>query len=351
MSSVDLLGLRFAFSQSELMDSRDFVRAAEQRGLRLTPELLEFFHRQRVLEPLFGVRRDGRAIYHAARRGDLTAHALAGDSWTSAEQLRAAAAGGRVLDPSSQRFVAYARLRRSSTHVSYSTMAFVYSSYQLLAVPLLRVAIERLAPERRRAGLGFPADPRTVRALRVQARRVREHVLALCALDSAYRPAATTLLRGLARPEGQAQTDYDAWRDRQDPQATLGRLGVDPDWLALQAEALLRFAENSDPLGSWIEVVRQGDPRKWMDLRGDALVTMDHRVAAEIFLAAHEALVRSGRAAAIDELAPQGWVRRPWSNRLRGRGGLDRALMRYGLSPQPAVLMVVEGDTERRLFP
>jgi hypothetical protein len=349
-SSVDLLDLQFAFSQSELLDARGFARAAERRGQRLTPELLELCHRLRLLEPLFAVRRDGRAIDRAARHGDPMAHALAQDAWTSADQLRGAVAlGGRVFDPASGPFVAYDRLRRSARRLGYINTAFVYSSYQLLAIPFLGTALASLTVERQDGRLRAAVHPQVVRALRAQATRTRDQVIALIALEAAYRPRATGTIRGLWRVEQHAA--YEAWRAGQVPDVTCKRLGVDGAWLAAQAQHLLWFPERKDPLGPWIDVVREGDPQQWDKLRGDALTAMEHRIAAEIFLGAYEHLVRDGLATQIEERTPQGWYRLPWGARLRRRGGLDRTLMRYGISPQPDLLLVVEGETERQLFP
>ena len=120
--------------------------------------------------------------------------------------------------------------------------------------------------------------------------------------------------------------------------------------MAATAEGLLIRASFRDPLGPWYDLIRQGDPRSWQQLRGDALLAMDYRIAAEILLRALDDIgrqdlstppPRSGRMyrAALDDRL------RPEPERL------EEVLHEHGLSSRPALLLVLEGETEMTLMP
>jgi hypothetical protein len=130
----------------------------------------------------------------------------------------------------------------------------------------------------------------------------------------------------------------------------LGLFDLAPETLAKSAEALLSRASFRDPLGRWYEVVRQAHPETWSDFRGDALLAMDHRIAAEILLRALDDLGRSDlsmpppRAGRMSPVILDGRL-------LPDPMRLERALADRGLSPHPALLLVLEGDTEMLLMP
>ncbi|HXG65530.1 MAG TPA: hypothetical protein VNO70_10510, partial [Blastocatellia bacterium] len=105
-----------------------------------------------------------------------------------------------------------------------------------------------------------------------------------------------------------------------------------------------------DPLNDWYELVRLCRPDKWQKLRGDALVAMDHRIAAEILLRFYEDL-EAGNAAPPLEPVPKKFFA-PRRRRLNADPQeLDRVLMDFGISPQPSLFLVLEGETERLLVP
>jgi hypothetical protein len=66
--------------------------------------------------------------------------------------------------------------------------------------------------------------------------------------------------------------------------ARLDPFGLAPESLASTAEALLRRASSRDPLGKWYDLIRLATPATWSGLRGDTLLAMDYRIAAEILL-------------------------------------------------------------------
>lgn len=142
--------------------------------------------------------------------------------------------------------------------------------------------------------------------------------------------------------------------EKEDPgfsaQARMELLGLAPEALADAATGLLNQASFGDPLGPWYELVRQADPGAWSKFRGDALLAMDYRIAAEILLRTLDDLGRT------DLSAPPTRNGRMYKTTLDDRlrpepERLEEMLSERGLSPRPAVLLVLEGETEMDLMP
>ena len=130
----------------------------------------------------------------------------------------------------------------------------------------------------------------------------------------------------------------------------LNWIGWDAKQIRDTAGRLLRVADSIDPLRDWYELVRLCHPEKWEKLRGDALVALDHRIAAEILLRFYEDLAQVDAAPPLEQ-TPK-FVCGPRDRRLRSDPQqLDAVLMDFGVSPQPSLVLVLEGETERRLVP
>ncbi|HEY7952333.1 MAG TPA: hypothetical protein VID70_05045 [Solirubrobacteraceae bacterium] len=126
--------------------------------------------------------------------------------------------------------------------------------------------------------------------------------------------------------------------------------GLKPEAIAATAETLLLRARSIDPMGQFYELVRQAHPSTWVGLRGDALLSMDYRVAAEILLRTLEDLGRGDLSAR--PLRKGGMYGSVLDERLQPEPErLDEILASRGLSPRPAVLLVLEGETEMLLMP
>lgn len=125
-------------------------------------------------------------------------------------------------------------------------------------------------------------------------------------------------------------------------------LEVDADWIKESAAQFLREADGFDPLGQWLELVREAEPTSWERLKGEARNAVDLRIGAEILLRYHDRLVRGRLAPKIKPPPPQ--HRDDFSGRLKSQGSLDLALASFGLSPHPRLILVVEGETEFLLF-
>ena len=109
-------------------------------------------------------------------------------------------------------------------------------------------------------------------------------------------------------------------------------------------------AHGLDPLKAWSDLVAQIHPDRLALLEGDALVAIDHKQAAEMILRFLGELAREGIVAPVPERDTRSY--QPLDDRLRRRRDrLDAVLSDYGISPHPAVVLVVEGMTEQNLLP
>jgi len=318
--------LPWAFSQRDLLSAEKFRDGCKRRGVSiLLDEQLETLHREGVLIPL--VRRDG---------GHVEEPALVGfRPW-------------RSYPPSSQ---------------------FLYSPYQLLAVPDLYLLLPRMTLHRRppplrllsklrRKLLNNPARPPRPRQVSfdldlsspVMQRQQsglpsRELVIALSALEARYLP---DILQQGRIPLPLSVQDWLEYADGFDPKATLDWLGWRPERLKDTAYRLLGRARDIDPQQRWHRLARLVEPRLWADLGGLALAANDDRVAAEVLLHCYEDLVERDAASPLEQLPPG--PGRFWhflDERLAtNREELEEVLTYFGLSPHPSVVLAVEGETE-----
>lgn len=106
-----------------------------------------------------------------------------------------------------------------------------------------------------------------------------------------------------------------------------------------------------DPTGDWSRLICRASERGWKTLKGNALVALNHRLAAEILLLFYEDLAHRNAAEPLPELPRRGW--HPLFERISDHGDedLDGLLTRLGVSPHPGVVLVVEGETEELLVP
>lgn len=345
-SVADLLDLPYAFRQLPLLTEAQFRGEAKARGVHLFDRQLEGFHRLRVLTPFVRVRRDGRAIAAAARRQDSYVWQMAHWEPTSRHDLLDARMAGRLHDPTAEHFIARRRLQREVGEVSYRSSEYLYSHHQLLALPTLRLAQPHLRYSPGGAVVGFDGVyPPVPGHWRTHAAWLHPRLIAISALEPLYYPEVIRRLRyDLDELEG-----YENWRRELEPREMLDWLDVDADWLRESARALLAQADQIDPLGRWVEVVREADPPRWEMLQGEARSAIDLRIGAEILLLCYDRLARARLAPKIEP--PERRGRDEFAGRLRPMGGLDRTLTDFGLSPHPRVILVVEGETELHIFP
>ena len=148
-----------------------------------------------------------------------------------------------------------------------------------------------------------------------------------------------------------ARENYRDWVAEFDAVTYLSTLELETSDLKDMALFLLTHAARTDPFGDWLDVVAAGTPTKWDRLRGDGRISIELRVAAELLLRFYEDLVAAAHAEPLEKSA-QGF-RGPFDGRVGRRnqtGSLDALLSPFGLSPHPRLVLVCEGETERRLL-
>ena len=330
-TTLALLRDEYAFTQTRLLSPQDFIRESGKRGVRLVRGQLELLHRRRVLQPFYRVH--SRPV---AEPGESFGPLGYFDSALS--EVRFALAEGHLSDPALRRFAPWPS--------SWTRPSLWYSHSQLLVLRSVSHILARMqgswAGDRPEFHLA-PLDART----RKMFARERSLAFLVEALAAKYRPRVVGSVRLVA---GNDEQDQFRFINGDENPPGLQQVELSSEVFIRQADQLLSLAKGFDPLGDWSEIVRMGDPRRWEDLRYDALIAHDYRLAAEYLLRYVEDQARLGVAAPLDE--PPTGVFHPLQQRLRV---VDReraeTVMRFGISDRPALVLAVEGHTEHETAP
>ena len=176
--------------------------------------------------------------------------------------------------------------------------------------------------------------------------------------DAGYKPACSewrslavvlSCLDTLVVPELYRKISWpEQWREVRgtfDANLTLEWLGLVGTDARKLVKRLLWDAKQLDETGELYDVIRRMTPDTWEALSGRTLMAHDLRVAAAI-------MVRVVEMAEGVEVADDCEGDRIGAQRLSTRGrDLEEILTSYGLSPYPSLVVIVEGETEKRLFP
>lgn len=350
-SPLDPLDLDLVFSQQPPLTVREFRDACEHRGLDLSlgHGELEALHRGGALVPLYRLAKDVRAARAHARRQGIPVTQFLGRMSTRGDDLRVERDAGRLHDPRAESYRSWRHYHLKIDDIRRPTSEFLYSPYQLLLLPDLAPLVSRMRPRRPysagRFTLRLSDDRRAL--LQPKVRGNDALVIALTALESVYRPE---IVERLMLPAFVSEESWSHLRETFDPVAMLRWIGWEAERVRETAEGLLTRAHRIDPLQGWHELARLCRPEKWWELRGDALVAVDHRVAAEILLRFYEDLAREGATPPLPPLPGRWW--HPLRERLHAnRDELDAMLTDFGLSPHPALVFVLEGATEMTVIP
>ncbi len=335
VGTLELLRLPLAFTQSRLLDPSDFVKEASARGVDLRVEHLHELHRRRLLVPFFQLLRRPRRTRSVPDGEPLPEIPYGRGGFTD---VLVAAHEGRLLDPATERFTPWNR--HSDTRLRGP--AVYYSEHQLLGLQALERAVNEMkgewSPDHRLRVSLEPVPPEAVEEMG----RGRALAILLAALDSHYLPSILGVI-----------TSPDEWFE-QDPHFDLHQrllpFNLDPATTAKAAESLLFRGHSIDPLGDWYQLVGLAHPESWKELKKEARLAMDFRVAAEVLLRSLDDLGRKDLSR-----PPEATVRMAWAildDRLPSdAAGLEKQLMSRGLSPHPSLLLALEGKTEMNLMP
>lgn len=311
------------FSQTGVLDEQQFVSGAKVRGVDLNADVLELLHRRRLLIPLFVVHQrpvEPSVPIHWEPWGD-----------SRHRELLIAASEGRVSDPVMRRFRPWPKGERVGAR---------YSRFQLLGLRSTAFTLSALRSSRSNDEITHHLDS-PQRGLVDLAVRTRALAVVLEALATRYLPRILDVIKSPSD-----EIDKRIWGT---DLATELRL-IEPIQRLLrpQAEALLAHASHFDPLGRWHRVTRIARPSRWEDLRFDALLAMEQRIAAEMLLECREDIASSGQ---LDALPPVGTTfHEPRHDRL-STTVRERAetVLDFGLADAPSLILAVEGETEMEL--
>jgi hypothetical protein len=340
-----LLDLPFTFAHLHALTTSEFIKEAKERGVAIDEEALEALHRRGLLVPFFRRRKQNRLIQGLVRRGDPDGEHLAAQSFSARWSLELARDQGRLYDAATEPVRSRAARTATAGRRDYLTSEYLYGHFQLLMLPTIQ------------QGLPYLRDKHTSRprlgvnrlwldwALH-RASAMRDIALVLTALEPLY---YSRIIGTLRLPSVEDFTRHDRWRAKVGLTSTMRWLGIRAVWLREGAAGLLMQADGIDPLGDWLEVVRRGSPERWRRLKGLARCAMDLRIGAELMLRYYDELAVAGKAKSIEPNRSR--LRDEFHGRLASTDDKDRVLTDFGLSPHPRLILVVEGATERLIFP
>jgi hypothetical protein len=336
------VSMPWAFSQQHPLDTAEFIREAEKRGVRLDAPALRELYRVGVLVPLVTV--TTRPVRPPA---PIDAHEPV-RAGTRLAQLRYGRDTGRLRDLAIEPY--RPRLRFDSARISDPRgwwNGHIYSWYQLLVLPVVEPLLLRACYYRRGKRL-YPKLKEPWEPTKGDTERLRRIAAVLMALEARYLP---NLDPEWVRLSGTNTEEWQEYRRTYNPEAVLTALGCSPKQISDDAEHLLFKAHNLDPVGRrWSYLMRRAPSDAWKELTGRARMAIDHRISSEILLRFYEDLAHRGVAEPLPEIPPLSW--HPLHERLSYRPHtLDQDLASLGISPHPRVVLIVEGETEEYLIP
>jgi hypothetical protein len=325
---LDVLNDPYVFSQRRLLTPAELVSRAEKRKIDITEALLVALHRTKRLMPVYWIRDVGKiGVPWYARHVGL---------------LREARDSGNLFDPRVHPAALRAHIRGGANSV------FLYSDYQLLGLGMLGWELGEMdnAP----GGLKPGSILRRLWRGHDRVERLKpEEIALLSLLEPKYFPRLIGHVLGSPVP---VSVDLDTWVAEYESGTraineaeVVRRCGLRPEVVQELAETLIIHTHGVDPNREWLPLVRQMAPDRWRELQGPARLAIDFRLAAEVLLRGYESLADAGAAPALPDIPPM--ASHPLTERLRADPkDLDSILTGFGISPHPALVLVVEGDTE-----
>jgi hypothetical protein len=334
---IDVAAMPWAFTQQHPLDTSSFISEAKKRGFDLDLSTLRELYRHRLLVPFIEI--TGRPV-----RAPFTPdepEPMAGSSRLA--EIREARNTGCLRDLSTEPFKRHLRFEQGKQQSRRWWNGFIYSRYQLLALPELKnVLADRTYQKRgtRRFARIQALHPMWVDRLE----RLRKVILALTALEPRYLPKLDPELVHLINVDVK---EWERYREQFDPVEMQEWLQYPAEQVRKDAEYLLSRAHTLDQYGpDWGRLMRRAPAKARKQLTDDALQAMDARIAAEILLLFYEDLAERNQAESLPDFSRvMGW--HPLVERLsHRRQTLDEDLVALGISPHPRVVLALEGETE-----
>ncbi|WP_160291916.1 toprim domain-containing protein [Acidithrix ferrooxidans] len=340
VSAPEVISLPWIATQQCLLDTKDFLRQAKERGADLSPLLLRQLYKHRIIIPLVEV--TDRRYYepHDQEHGEPRANGRM-------LEFRAARSEGRLRDLGQIPFIPRLSFE-SSRPTNYSWWnGLLYSRYQLSIVAFLKPWLGKCRYSYRNERK-YPRLPEPDDTLRTRANQLHRIGLMALALEARYLPI---LEAGQIRLTNTKIDEYLAFRRDFDPVKVSRQLQYSASNAHSDAECLLLLARTIDPTnGPWRELIKYATRESWKHLNGDLLSAMHLRETSEILLRFYEDLSERGETGPLPSIPTTTW--HPLHDRLSSKQStLDQQLMDVGLSPHPRVVLAVEGDSEEIMFP
>jgi hypothetical protein len=343
--ALALLDLPYVFSQHRLLTGEDFCKEAERRGVRIELGHLERLYLDFRLTPLYQIQHGsplslpGQPDVRIIPTPDI-----------DGPSLLVGRTSGLLQYPMRQPRTPWSRNHHRVGGRWSWTSTVLYSPYQLMALDSMKSLLPDMQrkPPRRQWGYGVvyrggePAEELVDHRL----------LVLLHVIDRVYWPrlrGGQLIVPGIGDLDSRIKAYY-AFMDRFDPKAAVATAGWTGADLLPAAERLIHRTWFFDPLEDWNDLVRLVSANRWDHLKGVALQALDYRQAAELLLYLHQALAEGGEIPPLPQ--PQKFVRTALGERLTADATeLDGVLTRYGLSPHPSLLLVLEGAAEMTLVP
>jgi hypothetical protein len=340
--AIRVASMPWVFSQQHPLDTAEFIREADKRGMRLDAPALRELYRVGLLIPFVTV--TSRRVREPAPV-DLPEPVRA---VTYVAALRAARDTGRLRDLATESY--RPRVRFDNARISDPRgwwNGHLYSWHQLLALPLVESSLIHARCYRRGKRL-YPRLKEPWQPTKDEAERIRRVAVVLTALEARYLP---NLDSEWLRFSNTTEDEWRQYRDAFDPEAVLVTLGYSPEQIRDDAERLLFKVQALDPVGHrWSYLMRRAPSEAWKDLTGPVRMAMDHRISAEILLRFYEDLAHRGAAEPLPVI-PRNASHHLHERLSYRRRTLDQDLVGLGISPHPRVVLVVEGETEEYIAP
>lgn len=343
--TTDLLEVPYSLTQQPLISPEEFCKEAERRGVDLSMGHLEALHRSGHLVPIFYA---AELPARYARRADDA-------RFGSTQNLALLAEAHALWDPRQRGYIPWSRLRgRGRPSYAWRTR-ILFSRVQLLTLPTLQRLmpwIRREHHDNPRLVLRLDTGPRAWPRPLLQPGEIQplDEVVALHVADTVY---LQSVVQTVSYGGGAGKFDtwfaqYYEYLRKANPKTLLKWLGWEASRIEQAAQAISGRASFIDPNRAWLDLMRLVRPAKWSELQGQALMAMDHRIAAETLDLFYDDLVRHRAAPARIIVARR--TRPPHPGRLHDdRDQLDPILTAFGLSPHPAVVLVLEGPSDAYL--
>lgn len=341
ISPIEVASEPWAFTQRHPLDTSNYISEAKKRGVDLEVFTLRELYKHRLIIPFVH-------ITHRPVRPPLNVRDPSHPPGsTRLQNIRWARDTGRLRDLGEIPYLPELAFERKGQKSRFWWNGLIYSHYQLLVTPELQITLSHGRHVLRGGKIGINI-PHPNDQLLERVARFRKIAIALTALEARYLPSLDPEWIHLANTHTKEWQEY---RQAYDPVAISQQLGYTSAEVREDATFLLHRAHSIDPIdGYWRDLVRRAPSEYWASLKGDALLAMDYREAAEILLRFYEDLVEHGATEPLPEIPRMYWD--PLHERISYHDGtLDADLMRLGLSPHPRVILAVEGESESMHVP